>query len=96
MKWAYEYEDIFWDLDEFESKPISSEDINDMLENFDKLGVFSLKSVTYSSEEITDPMSFSLVIEYKDGTLFKVGRSGRPSKICPKNYHDWRDLLFSY
>ncbi len=93
-KWAYEYEDVFWDLDRFEGKDISDAEIDAMLEKMDELGVFSLKDKRDHSN-ITDPMSFTFVIEYKDGSRFRVSRSGRPSKILPKFYKEWRELLFS-
>ena len=93
-KWAYEYENVFWDLDRFESKEISDAEIDAMLKKFDEMGVFSLKNKSDNSN-ITDPMSFSFVVEYKDGSRFKVSRSGRPSKILPEFYDEWRKLLFS-
>ena len=92
--WPYEYSNLFFDLNEYESQPISNDEIDDILECFDKNGVFSMKSKAYNSNYITDPVSFTLVIEYSDGTRFVLSRSGSPEKVYPKNYDEWRDMLF--
>ena len=93
-KWVYESRYIFWDLDSFDSKDIPADELNQLTESFDEFGVFSLKDKINKSN-ITDPMSFTFVVEYEDGSRFKVSRSGLPSKILPDFYDEWREILFS-
>lgn len=95
QKWAYMGRYIFHDLNSFDYKEISDGNINSLLLSLNELRVFSLDNLNYSDKSISDPMSYTFIVNYADGTQFKVSRTGQPSKICPDNYEEWRRLLIS-
>lgn len=93
QKWSCEGAYIFFDLNSYESKPFSLEKMNTLIEKFDEVNLFALENKN-SSEDIADPMSFSFVIEYSDGTYFSVSRSGMPNEICPEHYAELCEIMF--
>ena len=65
-----------------------------IVQALDAYGVFRWESKT-EEEEITDPQSMVLAVEYDDGTLFRVKASGLLSQVLPDEYTKVRDLLLS-
>ena len=65
-----------------------------IVQALDAYGVFRWESKT-DEEEITDPQSMVLAIEYADGTVFRIKASGLLSQVLPDEYAKVRDLLLS-
>ena len=65
-----------------------------IVQALDAYGVFRWESKT-EEEEITDPQSMVLAVEYDDGTLFRIKASGLLSQVLPDEYAKVRDLLLS-
>lgn len=65
-----------------------------ILQGLDKYKVFTWQSKT-DEEEITDPQSMVLAIEYADGTVFRIEASGLLSQVLPGAYEEVRDMLLS-
>ena len=65
-----------------------------ILQGLDKYKVFTWESKTYE-EEITDPQSMVLAIEYADGTVFRIEASGLLSQVLPGAYKEVREMLLS-
>ncbi len=93
-RWAYKGDYIFYDLNKYNYEDISNEDIDTLLSNIYDLGVFTLSDMVNSSKDTSDPMSFTFVVKYMDGSCFRVRRTGIPSDICPEYYSQWHNLMF--
>ena len=65
-----------------------------IVQALDECGVFSWESKT-EKENLADPQSMGLGVEYDDGTLFRVKASGLLSQVLPEEYAKVRDLLLS-
>ena len=65
-----------------------------ILQGLDKYKVFTWESKT-DEEEITDPQSMVLAIEYADGTVFRIEASGLLSQVLPGAYKEVREMLLS-
>ena len=65
-----------------------------ILQGLDKYKVFTWESKT-DEEEIKDPQSMVLAIEYADGTVFRIEASGLLSQVLPGAYKEVREMLLS-
>lgn len=93
--WKNEGEDIFRDLNSFNYSTFSNTELEKILLKMQEMDIFTMESISEISEEISEPMSFSIAIEYLDGTCFTLTRTGKPSTVYPDKYNELRELLFS-
>ena len=92
--WSSEHEYIFRDVSNYERVEISEDSLQRMLEELEANGVFSLTSFDSDTAGSTDMQKIAFVIEYNDGTFFKIIRSGLMSEIAPEQYDEMVKILF--
>ena len=85
---------IFSDISKVECAPYSTDEYNHIFQVMNEVGFFNWRNVI-EAEDTTDGLYFEVVIEYSDGSFFKVKLINDIGDINIEDYNKLLDVLFN-
>ncbi len=84
---------IFHDVNQVEAVSLDEKEYSDLISLLESVNAFDWKNNSVNSNSTAGQL-FELVVEYSDGTYYKVKFSGILSKAAPSEYETLVDKLF--